>query len=151
MKKIILLGLTTFLLTGLVNAQSEEPAVKLTIQRLFDGMRNADSTAIHAVFAPNAIMQTITSSKEGSAVVKQDQVANFASFVGKLPKGAADEQIVFENIKIDGNLAIAWTPYRFIYNGNFSHCGVNSFTLVKLNGEWKINYIIDTRRKLNCD
>ena len=151
MKKIILLGLTTFLFIGILNAQSEETAVKLTIERLFDGMRNADSTAIHAAFAPNAIMQTITSNKEGSTVVKQDQVANFASFVGKQPKGAADEQIVFENIKVDGNLAIAWTPYRFVYNGNFSHCGVNSFTLVKLNGEWKINYIIDTRRKLNCD
>ena len=151
MKKIILLGAATFLVIRIANAQSEETAVKLTIQKLFDGMRNADSAAIHAVFAPNAIMQTITNSKEGSTFVKQDLVTNFASFVGKQPKGAADEQIVFESINVDENLAIAWTPYRFIYNGNFSHCGVNSFTLVKLNGEWKINYVIDTRRKLNCD
>jgi hypothetical protein len=151
MKKIILLGAATFLVIGLVNAQSEETAIKLTIQKLFDGMRNADSAAIQAVFAPNAIMQTITNNKEGNTFVKQDLVTNFASFVGKQSKGAADEQIVFESIYVDENLAIAWTPYRFIYNGNFSHCGVNSFTLVKLNGEWKINYVIDTRRKLNCD
>jgi hypothetical protein len=46
---------------------------------------------------------------------------------------------------------MVWTPYRFIFNGKFSHCGVNSFTLVKLNGEWKINYVIDTRRKEKCE
>jgi hypothetical protein len=68
-----------------------------------------------------------------------------------LPKGAADEQIVFETVKVDDDLAMVWTPYRFIFNGKFSHCGVNSFTLVKLNGEWKINYVIDTRRKEKCE
>ena len=30
---------------------------------------------------------------------------------------------------------------------NFSHCGVNSFQLFNDNGQWKIIYLIDTRRK----
>jgi hypothetical protein len=89
--------------------------------------------------------------KDGNTAVSQSKVANFVSFVGKQAKGAADEQIVFETIKIDGALAVVWTPYRFVFNGTFSHCGVNSFTLVKLNGAWKINYIIDTRHKDNCN
>ena len=132
-------------------AQSAEADVKKKIAQLFEGMKNADSVLVAGVFAPNAIMQTITVNKEGKTVVRQDQVTNFTSFVGKQTKGAADEQIVFESIRIDGDLAIAWTPYRFVYNGKFSHCGVNSFTLVRLNGEWKINYLIDTRRKDNCN
>jgi len=132
-------------------AQQDENAVKATIQQLFDGMRNADSVVIASVFAPNAIMQTIVVDKDGNTAVSQSKVANFVSFVGKQAKGAADEQIVFETIKIDGALAVVWTPYRFVFNGTFSHCGVNSFTLVKLNGAWKINYIIDTRHKENCN
>jgi len=114
-------------------------------------MRNADSNAVLSVFAPNAIMQTIAVNKDGKTIVGQNQVANFASYIGKQSKGAADEQIVFDNIKVDGDLAVVWTPYRFVYNGKFSHCGVNSFTLVKMNGDWKINYLIDTRRKENCN
>lgn len=132
-------------------AQQDENAVKAIIQQLFDGMRNADSISIASVFAPNAIMQTIVVDKDGNTAVRQDKVANFVSFVGKQAKGAADEQITFETIKIDGALAIVWTPYRFVYNGQFSHCGVNSFTLVKLPDGWKINYLIDTRRKMGCD
>ena len=43
------------------------------------------------------------------------------------------------------------TPYKFYVGEKFSHCGVNSFQLVKIRGEWKIQYIIDTRRRQNCD
>ena len=53
----------------------------------------------------------------------------------------------FETIKIDGALASVWTPYKFYSGATFSHCGANSFQLVKIDGAWKIQYIIDTRRK----
>ena len=151
MKKFIIGCILCFLIVYAVQAQQEELNVKATINQLFEGMRNADSTKILSVFAPAAIMQTIVVNNEGKTSIRQNEVAGFATSVGKLAKGAADEQIQFETIKVDGDLAIAWTPYRFIFNGNFSHCGVNTFTLVKLNGVWRINYIIDTRRKENCN
>lgn len=140
-----------FFIGTLLAAQQDQTAVKLPIQRLFDGMRAGDSVAILSVFTPKAIMQTITIDKEGKTTIQEDAVTNFVSSIGRLPKGAADEQIVFETVKVDDDLAMVWTPYRFFFNGKFSHCGVNSFTLVKLNGEWKINYVIDTRRKQNCE
>jgi ketosteroid isomerase-like protein len=151
MKKSIMLLMLSSCIAASAFAQQDGDAVKKTIQVLFDGMRNADSNAVLSVFAPNAIMQTIAVNKDGKTIVGQNQVANFASYIGKQSKGAADEQIVFDNIKVDGDLAVVWTPYRFVYNGKFSHCGVNSFTLVKMNGDWKINYLIDTRRKENCN
>lgn len=151
MKKILIVVVVLLHFAFTVNAQQEELEVKKVIQILFDGMRNADSSAIRSVFGPNAIMQTVTNDREGKTVVRQDAVDGFASFVGQQKKGDADEQIEFESIKIDGDLAYAWTPYRFVYKGKFSHCGVNAFTLVRLNEIWKINYIIDTRRKENCN
>jgi len=53
-------------------------------------------------------------------------------------------------IKIDGPLAFVWAPYNFFYKGKFSHCGVDCFAMVRMNGSWKIQYIIDTRRKNAC-
>jgi hypothetical protein len=70
-------------------------------------------------------------------MVKNEEIAEFIDFVSKQSPGAADERISLETIKVDGPLAIAWTPYNFYYNGQLSHCGVNSFQLVRLNGEWK--------------
>jgi hypothetical protein len=85
--------------------------------------------------------------KSGKTIVRPGSVTDFTSFVGKQTKGAADEQIVFETIKVDGPMAFVWTPYRFVYNGKYSHSGVNVFCLVKFGDQWKIQYLIDTRRK----
>lgn len=146
MRKLILLSVFIFFIQNL-SAQVADEEIKAVINGLFDGMREADSVKILSVFAPDAYMQSVAKNKEGKTIIKRDEVAGFASFVGKQKKGAADEQIVFESIKIDGDLAFAWTPYKFIYNGTYSHSGVDAFCLVKLNGSWKIQYLIDTRRK----
>ena len=131
-------------------AQTEEDGVKTVIAKLFTSMKASDEQGILSCFADQAIMQSIIKDKEGKNSIKSDGVAGFAAFVGKQPKGAADERIVFETIKIDGELAVAWTPYQFFYNGKFSHCGVDAFGLIKVNGAWKIHYLIDTKRKDNC-
>jgi len=106
---------------------------------------------LKTVFADSAILQTIVNAKSGKTIIRNDAVAGFIEFVGKQTRGAADEQISFGSIKIDGDLASVWTPYKFFYNGAFSHCGVNSFQLVRLNNQWKVQYLIDTRRKNNCE
>jgi len=82
--------------------------------------------------------------------IQNEEVGAFAHSISTLKKGAADEQIVFESIKIDGPLAIVWAPYKFYFDGVFSHCGVDSFQLVFINGQWEIQYLIDTRRKQPC-
>lgn len=60
-----------------------------------------------------------------------------------------DERLLHYNIQVDGNMANAWTPYEFWFNDAFSHCGVNSFQLFKNGDQWKIIYLIDTRRCLS--
>ncbi|WP_379964622.1 nuclear transport factor 2 family protein [Epilithonimonas sp. UC225_85] len=125
---------------------SEETLIKTSINSLFDGMKTSDSTKITKAFSKNAVLQTITKNGE----VKTENIKDFAASISKAAKESLDERISFSNILIDGNLASVWTPYGFYYQGKFSHCGVNSFQLVKANNEWKIQYIIDTRRKDNC-
>lgn len=141
---LLLLGSLT------ANAQTDEEKVKEPIKALFDGMRKADTALMRSAFAPNAILQTITKNKEGQIGVRTESLNDFIASIAKAKEGALDEQIKYDGIKVDADLAIAWTPYQFFYNSAFSHCGVNSFQLVRLNGQWKIQYIIDTRRKQGC-
>jgi hypothetical protein len=134
-----------------VQAQSaDEKGVKTVIDQLFTAMRTGDTALLAASFAPAAMMQTIVQKNDGSVVVRTDAVSGFVTSVGKPHPDVYDERISYEAIHIDGNLAAAWTPYQFYIGSKFSHCGVNSFQLVKISGEWKIQYIIDTRRKENC-
>lgn len=125
---------------------AEESLIKASINSLFDGMKTSDSSKISNAFSKNAVLQTITKNGE----VKNENINDFAISISKAEKQSLDERITFSNILIDGNLASVWTPYEFYYQGKFSHCGVNSFQLVKSDNEWKIQYIIDTRRKDNC-
>jgi ATP-dependent exoDNAse (exonuclease V) alpha subunit len=145
-----LLFLILTILSLKAGAQTEEEAVKKPIVALFDGMRKSDTTLLRSAFAPTSILQTIGRNKEGKTVIRTDDVNKFIEAVGKPQEQVLDERITFETIKIDGNLAIVWTPYQFYIGQTFSHCGVNSFQLVKLDGEWKIQYLIDTRRKEGC-
>ena len=142
--------LTAIVFTVSANAQTAGDSVKAVINDMFAGMKNADAALFKSVFSDSAIMQTISRNREGKTVVRSESVNEFADFVSKLKKDSADERIKFETIKIDGPLAIAWTPYQFYHNGSFSHCGVNSFHLVRFNGIWKIQYLIDTRRRQGC-
>ena len=139
------------LLVQSMDAQTTEDSVKAVVKQLFDGMKNSDALMIRNAFADSAILQSIGKDKEGKMVIENDKVEEFAKFISGLKKGVADEQIVFESIKIDGPLAIVWAPYKFYFDGKFSHCGVDSFQLVFINGQWKIQYLIDTRRKQTCE
>ena len=120
--------------------------IEKPVRDLFIGMKNADPVLLKSVFTENAIMQTIT--KDG--MVKSDSVQDFISSISKFSAGDLEEKIIIDALHTDGNLASVFTPYSFYLKGKFSHCGANSFQLVKQNDEWKIQYIIDTRRKENC-
>ncbi|WP_438946111.1 hypothetical protein [Sediminibacterium sp.] len=149
MKKYFLFFVITALSFN-ANAQSAEDSVKSTIRKMFFAMMEADGAMLQDCFTDNAIMQTITTNKEGKLIVRTDSVGAFVKQVSNMPKGLADERIVFEMVKIDGPLATVWTPYKFYRRADFSHCGVNSFQLVRTTDKWRIQYIIDTRRKSGC-
>lgn len=150
MKKVMLFFL--LLTTGYaLKAQTATDSVKAAINQLFTAMRNADSASIVNCFAEKHTLQTLVRDKEGNLQTKTDLVADFGRNISKLQKNAADERIEFGAIHIDGPLASVWTPYKFYLNGNFSHCGVNSFQLLRTKDGWKIIYLVDTRRKEPCE
>lgn len=151
MKKILISIFAIVLLTNNLDAQTAEDSVKAVVKQLFEGMKNSDALMIRSAFADSAILQSIGRNKEGKIIIQNDKVNEFAKSISELKKGAADEQIVFESIKIDGQLAMVWAPYKFYFDGKFSHCGVDSFQLLFINGQWKIQYLIDTRRKQPCE
>jgi hypothetical protein len=149
MQKILLSLLLCCGFSLALKAQTAEDSIKAVINKLFDAMRNANSKGLVACFADSAILQSV-SDRNDTVKISTDPVKEFADFISTVKKGDADERITYDIIRVDGALAIAWTPYQFYYKGNFSHCGADSYQLVRINHEWKIQYLIDTRRKQGC-
>jgi hypothetical protein len=127
-----------------VSSQDSVAAVQQVVQNMFIAMKNSDTVLLKTCFSNNVIFQTIVN-KAGEISVKNESLQDFINSIGKQPVGSLDEQIKFESVKVNRELASVWTPYQFFYKEKYSHSGVNSFQLVKLTEGWKIQYIIDTR------
>lgn len=128
-------------------AQTPEDSVRQVVTDFFRAMKMSDTTGMRAALGPNVHFEATQGRPDAEPALIQESVTNFLAAVARTPAGALDERIRFEVLKVDGPLAIVWTPYQFYFNGRYSHCGVNSFQLVRLQGKWLIQYLIDTRRK----
>ncbi len=144
MRILILLLLSPF---SHLLAQTGEDSVRQVINDFFLAMKRSDTAGMRATLSPIVQLHATQAVPDAEPALIQQSITNFLSSVARTPAGALDERIGFETVKLDGPLASAWTPYQFFYNGRYSHCGVNSFQLVRIQGKWLIQYLIDTRRK----
>lgn len=130
-----------------VGAQSaEHDRAYQVVVGLFDAMRTRDTSAMRAAFVPNASMQSL--SAEG---VKFDSMEGWLTSVGRARPGLVlDERLANPVVNVDGDLAAVWVDYWFFVGERFSHCGVDSFQLVRLGDAWRIFSVVDTRRTEGC-
>ena len=139
-------GLTLLLLHLLCTCVPAQEMPRDILLRLFDGMRDGDSTGMAALFHPRATLNSL--GEDGTL-----QIGNIEDWLAALHQttpGTLDEQLHYVEIRTDGDLATAWTPYIFILNGEVHHCGTNAFQLMQGNGKWQILNIADTRRTTGC-
>ncbi|MBT8180463.1 MAG: nuclear transport factor 2 family protein [Eudoraea sp.] len=149
----VIISLMLIFSCGILNAQlNEKEEVKKAVQMFFEGFHNQDSTLIKSTTGSGIIMQTIGRDKEGTSVVKTSDFNDFLKSIVSIPDSIKfQEKLLSYQIKVDGSMANAWTPYELWINDSLSHCGVNSFQLHKQDGTWKIIYLIDTRRREQCN
>jgi len=150
MKKTLLLSFILFASLKNFAQQTDKEAVKQTINTMFDAMRKGDSTMLRSTFHKSIVFEGVANKKDGTVELNIDNPNDFIKAVGTPHKEIWDEQITFNDIKIDGDLASVWTPYKFYLGKTFSHCGVDVFQLMRTATGWKIIYVVDTRRKGNC-
>ncbi len=127
---------------------ADEGEVIATIQRTFDAMRSKDTTVFRAQFDTLARI-VITRTRNGQP---QAMVVPIEQFVANIGRSTAhlDEQIFNPTVMIDDNMATVWVGYTFHVDGKFSHCGMDSFQLVRGTSAWRIIHVVDTQRNDRC-
>jgi hypothetical protein len=148
-KTSTLLLLLLLLTTHSVTAQSEKHEIRATIDRMFDGMLAGDGDMVASTFADGAML-TSTGTRDGKPFAQQSPASGFVSSVAQ-GNGGWDERIWDVTITVEDNLATAWMDYVFLFNGEFSHCGQNTFQLARMaDGAWKTVALADTRKSGRC-
>lgn len=133
---------------GPVAAQQTENEVLSVVRQLFDGMRVHDTARIRALLHPQARMVS-AGLRDGVPSVSVDGPDGWLAAVGRGTE-PYDERIRNPVVKVDGGLASVWAEYAFYVGDRFSHCGVDTFHLVRMPDGWRIIDIADTRRKEGC-
>jgi hypothetical protein len=137
---VVTLGFTTQL-----SAQDDRAAILAVIKNVFDGMRTRDTALMRAQFSPAAKLVGVET-RGGEAKHTLSDPTGWIGAVGKGTGPAWDERIFDPVVQVDENIAHVWTYYEFWLGPNLSHCGYDSFFLVKLAGGWKIGQVADSRR-----
>lgn len=138
-------------LTGFSQNSNDEAEAKKVVTDFFEAFHKQDSVALRNLAHSTIKMQSIGANKEGKVQLSTMAYGDFMKSIASIPSTTKfEEKLHSFNIQVNGPLAHVVTEYSFWVNENLSHCGVNSFTLVKEDQEWKIAYLIDTRKKEGC-
>lgn len=148
----VIFYLAVLITTTVLGQDDNKLKVREAVDTFFEGFHKGDTTLMKTVLADNIVLQTAFRNKEGKDILRNDgDLAKLLETIAKRPVDQKwDERLLDYSIQVDANMANAWTPYEFWFNGEFSHCGVNSFQLFKDGNQWKIIYLIDTRRREGC-
>jgi len=121
---------------------SDEQAVLVPINAMFDGMARRDAAAIKAPTLPGGTMVLMRDGKPAQMTFEA-----FAERVGRPGKAQIEERIHNPLVRIDNDLAMVWAPFEFLVDGKVDHCGTDLFNLVRTDGKWLIASVADTGRK----
>lgn len=131
--------------------QSDSAAIAQIIADVFDGMRQSDSSMIGKHMHQEVRMQTVSKTENGNTITQLNSADGWLKAVTGNTGAIWDERIDNLRIQVDGTLASAWMDFAFYLGDKFSHCGSNSFQFIKINENWKIIYIIDSRMREDCN
>jgi hypothetical protein len=144
MKKCLIL---IFLFIG-VSSIAQKQDVQKVIEDFFVAFHQKDTIKLQSVCSDKIILQSISESVTKGNKLSTESSAEFYKSISSIPSSVKfNEKILSYTIQIDGTMAHVWAPYEFYLNDKLSHSGVNTFTLFKEKDNWKIIYLIDTRRK----
>ncbi len=140
----LLLTILLFLSCGMTPSEDEK-AVSAVVTQFFHALADKDSTAARAVMTPQGRFYSVR--EDGSY-----RTQTHTEFFQRLAQETSDflERMWDPTILVDGRIAVLWTPYDFHRDGQFSHCGVDAFSLIKTPEGWKIAGTIYSIKRQGC-
>lgn len=142
---VIMIGIP---LSG-TSSHSEEKAVIAAVEQFFKTVETRDADLARNILLPEGVVFSVREEggeKKIRSTTHEQIIDSFASSTEKMLERMWDPKIL-----IHKEIAVVWTKYDFHREGKFSHCGVDSFNLIKTPEGWKISGIIYTVEKEGCE
>lgn len=107
--------------------------------KLFEAMRAKNADAIRALFTAEAQLVAIDKPRngQGNSTTRVFTADAFAKMIAE-GKGDFIEKMPDKDVRVGPDFAMVFGRYTFYVGDKFSHCGTNSFHLVRTDAGWKI-------------
>ena len=119
-----------------------------SVDEFLRGLNEKDPAVIGAVSTKDGLLASHRI-REGKDVVR---FLTFAEDLATINEGDDTFREVYwePTVLVRGNIAVVWAEYSFDLNGKRSHCGIDVFNLIKIEGAWKVTGIQYTVEPDNC-
>lgn len=116
---------------------SDRDAVLATVAAFFSTMTARDVEGARAVLEPEGRFFSVRPGADGEKVIRSFSNQSYLDGLAGETRRQL-ERIWSPRVQVHGDVANVWAPYDFHVDGAFSHCGVDSFDLVRTPSGWKI-------------
>ena len=151
---LVKLVIISFLITGKpVSAQSsaDERAILDTVDQFFTALAERDRGLLASITVQGSLNISTSESSSGDQRVR---IQNYTQLLNNLGGGegpALLERYWDPTVLVQRDIAVFWAPYDFHVDGEFSHCGIDSFQLIKREGKWLLTNLSWTVERTGCE
>lgn len=114
---------------------NDEKAAIAVADAALAAITQGNMTALTDLMLPEAVMFP-TSTRDG---VSRYRVRTRAEQRAAPVTRKVTERGFRPEARVNGPVAVVWYPYDLYVDGQWSHCGVDVFTLIRSEGQWRIS------------
>jgi hypothetical protein len=124
---------------GQSGARADSLAVIAVADSLLRALSTNDTAALRRLSLDSALVG-------GVGTRGTQEVLSLRSMRGDIARGlpAFVERGFNPTALVSGWIAVVWMPYDLYRSGAWSHCGVDTFTLLKVGGAWRLASLLFT-------
>lgn len=150
MKKLMFYGFLFLLISNLIfpvskNTDREKREILSTVNNFFKVIETRDLDLAKKIMIPGGNYFSIRGKGESQIL----RVQTYEQFIKSISEASQKFKEVIHNPRVlmHRDIAVVWAKYTFFINDELSHRGVDAFSLIKIERNWKIAGIVYTVEK----
>ena len=115
----------------------DKKAALAVVNQLFAEMAAANPAGILALHTPTSDLAAVFKQKDGKSRYSSINGEKFSQMFTDKTK-VMKEEMYDPKVEVHNDWAMVWGRYVFFVGDKLSHCGINQFNLIRIEGVWKI-------------
>ncbi len=128
---------------------ADEEAILNTVDQFFTALAERNRQLLASISVQGSLNISTSINTVGNQRIR---IQNYTQLLDNLSSDgpALLERYWDPTVLIQRDIAVFWAPYDFHVNGEFSHCGIDSFQLIKRDERWLLTNLSWTVERTGC-